>query len=150
MLAFAPGRTRLLAPAVLAVVATAVAFAPIPTAWTEGAFLGCWVSVILTAASVNLPGGVGRLGALGLAANGGLWAGAVIAVAGTRLDLARALPLVLLSVPAAWLASNGGRWAGRGRIAVKVAAGWLIAVALLSGALQVVVPTPGYKGDHME
>jgi len=143
-LGFAPARARVIALGVLAVIALAVAFAPIPTAWTDGVFLGCWLSVIAAAASVNLPRGVGRGVALGLAVNGGLWSGAVITVAGSRLDLARALPWVLLCWPAAWLV--GRRW----QLAVKVAAGWLIAVALLSGSLQLLVPTPGYKADHME
>ncbi|MBC7506267.1 MAG: hypothetical protein H7267_11170 [Sandarakinorhabdus sp.] len=78
-----------------------------------------------------------------LAANTGLWAGAVTAIAGTPQDLARALPVALLAWPAGWLVTH------RAGIAVKVLASWLIAVAILVAALPI-VPTPGYMQDHME
>jgi hypothetical protein len=93
---------------------------------------------------VHLPNGPGLKLALGLAFNAGLWVGAIIAVAGTRMDLAKALPLVLICLPAAWLIGR------RLQIAIKVVASWLIAVSLLGAALPATTPTPGYAGDHME
>lgn len=142
-LAFAPRRA--IAPALFLLVSASVAtsFAPIPTAWVEIAFLGCWASVMVTAASVHLPDGANYRLALALGINAGVWVGAVVAVAGHEIDLAKALPFGLLALPAAWLVAT------RRGIAVKVVASWLIAVAILAGALPL-VPTPGYKPDHME
>lgn len=142
-LAFAP--RKVLAPClvILVVSAVAVSFVSIPAAWLEAVFLGCWASVVLTSAAVHLPNGPGARVAAALALNAGIWAGAVIAVAGHRSDLLKALPFSLLVLPSAWLVATK-----RG-IAVKVVASWLIAVSLLAAALPL-VPTPGYKPDHME
>ena len=68
----------------------------------------------------------------------------VIALAGAPIDLLASLPLALLCLPGAWLVSR------RGSIAVKVAASWLIAVALLAISLQMAPVTPGYRPDHMD
>jgi hypothetical protein len=87
---------------------------------------------------------VGLRTGLALAINAGLWAGLVIAVAGAPLDLAKALPWVLICLPAALIVE------GRFQIAVKVVASWLIAVSFLAAALPATTPTPGYVGDHME
>ena len=142
-LAFAPRRILLPAIGIAAAVALVVAFTTFPKQWTEIIFACCWISVALTAALVHLPRGLTRLLAVTAAANAGMWAGATVGVSGTIGDLARALPTLLLAVPAAWLAAH------RGGIAVKVAASWLIAVAILGGTLPI-VPTPGYAADHME
>ena len=143
-LAFAP--RRVIAPAAAAFFATAglaSLWRPDPT-WADAIFYACWGSVVLTALSVHLPRAIGlRLGLL-LAGNAGLWAGAVIAVAGVPLDLAKALPWVLISLPAGWLVTH------RFPIGVKVVASWLIAVSLLAAALPATTPTPGYVGDHLE
>ncbi len=142
-LAFAPRRAVAPALALLAVFAIGVVLLPIKPAWTEAVFIGCWVSVVLTAASVHLPAGPGAAMAFGLAANAGIWAAATVAVSGVPADLARALPVALLVLPARWLIAQ------RGGIAVKVVASWLVAVAILAGTLPI-VPTPGYVADHME
>ena len=52
------------------------------------------------------------------------------------------LPL-FISIPARWLAR------GKFNIAVKVVASWMIAIASLS-LFVTLIPTPGYKPDHME
>ena len=143
-LAFAPRRA--IAPGVAVFVGGAAAFslARIDPAWTDAIFYGCWASVILTALSVHLPKTLELRAGVLLAANAGLWAGAVIAAAGTPFDLAKALPWVLLCLPARLLVSR------RMGIAIKVVASWLVAVSVLGAALPTLTPTPGYVGDHME
>jgi len=68
----------------------------------------------------------------------------VIALAGSRLDLLKALPCVLLFFPAA---SGLGL---RATIMAKVVSSWLIAVAMLAAALQFLPVTPGYMPDHLD
>lgn len=142
-LAFGPRRTMPLALAVLVMSAFAASFFIVPLGWQDGVFLGCWISVAGTALTVHLPKGLGQRLALFLALNAGLWVGAVISTAGSRFDLLKSLPAVLVCWPAAWLVARN-----RG-IAIKVASSWLIAVALLAAGLTL-VPTPGYKPDHMD
>lgn len=141
-LAFAPRAGRAAAIVAALAVAIAVSQLPLPAASIEPIFLACWVSVVVTAATIHRP--AGRWLAIGLGVNAGVWAGATVAVAGTALDLATATTLLLLVVPAAGLVGSA-----RG-IAVKVAGSWLIAVALLAAVLPFVVTTPGYAPDHME
>jgi hypothetical protein len=143
-LAFAPRRAR--APAVLtfAAVAVLVSFWRPDPGWADPIFYACWGSVVVTALAVHAPNGPDLKLALALALNAGVWAGATVAVAGARLDLAKALPLVLICLPAAWLIGR------RLQLAIKVVASWLIAVSLLGAALPATTPTPGYAGDHME
>ena len=128
----------------LAVPAAAIVWRGLPLSWREVAFAGCWVSVVLTAASVHLPRGLTSLAAIILALNVGVWSGAVIALAGTPFDLAEALPWALIGVPGAWVVATGRK------IALKVAASWLIAIALLVAMIPVTTPTPGYVPDHMD
>ena len=142
-LAYAPRRVWSAALLALVSVALGVTFIPPPLAWRDPAFVGCWASIVVTALCVHLPRGVGSRLAVGLGVNGGLWTGAVIAVAGARLDLVKAVPWALLCVPGAWLVAT------RRGLAIKVAASWLIAVALLAASLML-VPTPGYVPDHMD
>ncbi len=106
--------------------------------------MGCWASVVIAAVSVHLPRGLGSRLAVALALNTGVWTGAVIALAGAPLDLAKSLPWVLLCLPGGWIVANGRS------IFLKVAASWLIAVAVLVATLPVVTPTPGYVPDHMD
>jgi hypothetical protein len=54
----------------------AFTFLPVPHAWLEGVFLGCWISVIATAASVHLVRGLSPRAALALSLNAGVWASA--------------------------------------------------------------------------
>lgn len=142
-LAAAPRRAVLLALAVVLFAAPLIASLEFPRAWTEAVFISCWLSVGFTAACVHLRRALGAGAAAILALNNALWAGATIAVAGTTSDLLKALPVLLLVIPARYLVANGSG------LAVKVVASWLVAVAILAGALSA-VPTPGYVPDHME
>jgi hypothetical protein len=78
-----------------------LAIAPVPRGWLDWVFLGCWLSVAVSAATVHLPGGLRPQWALAASLNAGFWSGAVIALAGSRLDLLKALPCVLVLFPAA-------------------------------------------------
>lgn len=143
LLAFAPRRAILPAILLASAAALAAGFAPLHGRAVEIAFVGCWASVILIAAGVHLPRGVPGWVALAAALDAGLWAGAVIAGEGMRSDLARAIPVALICLPASLAVTRG--W----QIAVKIVASWLVAIALLA-ALLPTTPTPGYKPDHMD
>jgi hypothetical protein len=143
-LAFASRRTR--ASSLLALGATlgALSFVPTPRSWLEGVFLGCWLAVIATAASVHLAGGLGSFAAVVLSVDAGVWASAVVSVSGSRLDLLRALPCLLIVWPASWVVRR------HESVAVKVVASWLMAVAVLAITLRLLPITPGYLPDHLE
>jgi hypothetical protein len=144
VLAFAPRRAWV--PSFLALFATlgACTFLPVPQVWLEGVFLGCWITVILTAANVHLVRGLPPWAALALSVNTGVWASAVVSVSGSRLDLLTALPCVFILLPASWAVAR------RAPIAVKVVSSWVIAVAVLAVTLQLLPVTPGYLPDHLE
>jgi hypothetical protein len=143
-LAFAPRRAW--APSLLALLAALAAFTllPVPQAWLEGIFLGCWISVIVTAASVHLARGLNTYAAVALSFNAGIWASAVVCLSGSRLDLLKALPCVSIFLPTSWLVAR------HASIAVKVASSWVIAIAILAATLQFLPVTPGYLPDHLE
>lgn len=143
-LAFAPRSAR--ASSLLALVATLsiFSFVPTPSTWLEAAFVGCWLAVIATAASVHLGGGLGRYAALVLSVNAGIWASAVISVSGSRLDVLKALPCLLIVSPASWVVRRYDS------VPVKVVSSWVIAVAVLAITLQLLPITPGYLPDHLE
>jgi hypothetical protein len=143
-LAAAPKRVWLWSALALGGTLTTLLLIPVPGAWEETAFLGCWGSTVATAAAVHLRRGVGPRGGIALSINAGVWSGAVLAVAGAPLDLLKAMPAALLVLPAAWLIGRGGS------IAVKVASSWLIAIALLAAVLPFLPVTPGYLPDHLD
>jgi hypothetical protein len=143
-LAFAPRKAW--APSLLALLATlgAFTFLPVPQSWLEAVFLGCWISVIATAASVHLVRGLSPRAALALSFNAGVWASVVVCLSGSRLDLLKALPWVFIVLPASWAVGR------HSSIPVKVLSSWVIAVAVLAATLQLLPVTPGYLPDHME
>ena len=142
-LAFAARRAR--AASLLALAATLAVFSvvPVPQARLEAIFLGCWIAVIATAASVHLRG-LGLFAALLLSVDAGIWASAVISLSGSRLDLLKALPCSLIVLPAARVVRRYDS------VPVKVVSSWVIAVAVLAITLQLLPVTPGYLPDHME
>ena len=143
-LAFAPREAC--GPSLLTLMATAitVSFAPVPQSWLEAAFLACWMSVVASAASVHLNGGVGLRAAFALSLNAGFWSGAVVALGGSRLDLVKVLLSALVVLPAEWVVRR------RASIMLKVVSSWLIAVAVLGAMLQFLPVIPGYVPDHLE
>lgn len=143
LLAYSPRRAIFAAVGGLVMSALTIAFVPLPEGWEEIAFLGCWVSVMATAAAIHLPAEPGPRLAVALGLNAGVWTGGVIAIAGAPLDLAIALPAVLIVLPALWARSTSFS------VGVKVVASWLGAVAILAAAVPLTV-TPGYQPDHRE
>jgi hypothetical protein len=137
-----PLRDGLLAGALAAIVALAVSVIPIPASWNEAVFIGCWLSVVASAASL-FPVRVPLAVSIALAVNTGLWAGGVCSVSGRQEDFFIALPMLLLVIPAQMFVARG--WS----IALKVLASWLTAVAILATMVSL-TPTPGYVPDHME
>jgi hypothetical protein len=117
---------------------------PIPRAWLEAVFLGCWAGVAASAVTVHLPRGLTAGAAVVLSFNAGLWAGAEVGLAGSPLDIAEALVCVLLFLPAAFIVDRGAP------IIVKIVASWLVAVAILAATLQFLPVTPGYLPDHLD
>jgi hypothetical protein len=128
----------------LTVTAACLAIAPVPRGWLDWVFLGCWLSVAASAATVHLRGELRPRWAFAASLNAGFWSGAVIALGGSRLDLLKALPCVLVLFPAALVIAL------RATIAVKVVASWLIAMAVLAATLQFLPVTPGYLPDHLD
>ena len=143
-LAFAPRRTLMFTLPLFVIVAGLASLWRPPTTWTDAIFVGCWVTVLACATSVHLPNPIGPRGAIGLSVLAGFWAGAVIAAAGSASDLVKALPWVMVGAPGTWIVARG--WP----VVVKVAAGWLIAVAILVATVPATTQTPGYVADHME
>jgi hypothetical protein len=143
-LAFAPLRARV--PSLLALSAAlgVFTFLPMPQGWLEGVFVGCWLGVIATAASVHFVGGLGPVGALALSLDAGAWAGAVLSTSGSRLDLLKALPCLSIILPASWVVRRYDS------LPVKIISSWVIAVAVLAITLRLLPVTPGYLPDHME
>jgi hypothetical protein len=128
------------------VVAALIALAPLPPLNDDVLFTGCWLSVLGSAALLHWPGRLlrfPRIADLAVAVNAGVWAGLAPHVGGGPVKLLPALPLILVMVPTR-LALRAG-WG----VAVRVAASWLIAIAGLE-ALLPLIPTPGYRPDHMD
>jgi hypothetical protein len=147
-LAFAPRRIRVPSLVIAAIGAAIALISGIPAAMTDTAFLGCWASLIITAACVHVPGGIGPRTTLALSGNAGLWAGAIITIAGSPSDLLRALPGVLLLLLAAVIHRRAP--IALKPIAFKIVSSWLIAVAMLAASLHFLPVTPGYLPDHLE
>ena len=103
----------------------------------------CWLSVVVLAASVHLPRGLGVAPSVLIGVNSGLWTGLVAGGAGGVPTLLAALPWSLLCVPGWWLVAR--RWG----VAIKVVLSWLAAAAVLSIGLGL-TPTLGYEPDHRE
>jgi hypothetical protein len=143
-LAFAPRRAWKPSLAALTITTCVLVIVPLPSGWLQNIFLGGWISVAASAASVHLPRGLNSRGAFALSVNAGLWSGGVIALAGSRLDLLRALPCAFVLLPAALTVDQ------RKPIIVKVVSSWLIAVAVLAAILRFLPVTPGYMPDHIE
>lgn len=97
-----------------------------------------WASAALTALLVHWPRGAPAWAAALAGGNAGLWAGA--SSPGTAAILLAALPLTF---GGAWVVARG---AG---LALKIAAGWLVAVALLAAMLPL-VSSPATTPEHRD
>ena len=141
-LAFVPRRTAF-ASAAMATAAAALTMA-LPTVPAGFAFAACWTSLGLAALSVYWPGLARANPALCMAfsVNAGVWSGALAQTAATGLSALMIVTVVLLGIPAAWCVDRG--WS----IVPRVVTSWLLAVAILVGAIPLLVAHPGYVPDH--
>lgn len=75
-------------------------------------------------------------------ANAGVWAGLVVAIEPVPVALAPVLAVLFIGFPARLCLARG--WT----IALRVVTSWLLAVAMLVGAIPHLVIHPGYVPDH--
>lgn len=139
----APRRAR--APSLLALIASVgmSSVLYVPHEWLKGVYMACWITVIITAASVHFSRRIGESVVIVWSFYVGLWASVVVYLSGSPLDLLRALPCVLILIPTSWVSR-------RSTLPAKVASSWLIAIAVLVTALELLPVTPGYMPDHLE
>lgn len=142
-LACAPHRTAVISFAALTGAALLMTFLPLPPGVSDLVFAGFWLSLIATAALTFFADRFTRLLMVPAVLNAGAWAGALAAISDRRGDLLVALLSAMLFLPARWFVLRGHQ------IVIRVVASWLIAIASLSMIVSV-MPTPGYKLDHME
>lgn len=142
-LALAPLRTAAIALASMAAAALLLLFVPLSSRLSDTVFTGLWLSMIATAALAFVPRDVADRLMIPAGLNAGAWAGALASLADQRAGLVPALALGLLFLPARWFPLRGYA------IVIKVVTSWMIAIASLSMFVSL-VPTPGYKPDHME
>jgi hypothetical protein len=140
-LAFAPRSAWL--PSLCALACTLAVFfvVSLPRGWVDAYFLGCSLSVIVTAGSIQIFRNIAASAAVALSINTGVW---VSALAGAHLHELAALPCLLFVLPSAWVTRR------HGPIQVKITSSWLIAIAALTVLLQFLPVTPGYIPDHLE
>lgn len=142
-LAFIPRRIAVAgaAAALVVTVATLVANPRVPGAI---ALNGCWVSLLVGALSVYWPGVAQRSKVISIlfGANAGIWAGLVLVAEARAGALVPVLASLLLLLPARLCVRRG--WT----IAPRIVTSWLLAVALLAGAIPHLIEHPGYVPDH--
>jgi hypothetical protein len=143
-LAFAPRLA--LTPSLLALVSGlgVGGWLPLPQRWLESVFLGCWISVVGTAASVHLTDTIQPRAVVAISLNAGFWGGAITSLSGSWLDMLCALPCLLLMFPASWATSRYSP------LPAKVVSSWVMVIATLAAVLQILPVTPGYMPDHLE
>lgn len=142
-LSFTSLRSALLSIGVFAAAGLATMLIPPAAGLQDWLYGGLLVSTLLTAALVYLPVALPAPAAIAAAINDGVWMGLVASISSQREALALALPLSLLFLPGQWIVRKGYS------IGIKVVCSWLIAIAALAIFVSL-VPTPGYKPDHME
>lgn len=142
MLAFVPIRSAglaLIAFATAALLGSAIPFGPSPNV----IFTGLWLSMIAAAALTYFPVAGWSVAVLPMCVNAGFWMGACAALSGKWSALGLGLLPLVVAIPATWLTRD------KFDILIKVVASWMIAIAALSLFVSL-LPTPGYKADHME
>ncbi len=144
-LAFVPRRTAIAACVTAAAVLVGAYFL-VASPFVEVAFAGCWISLAIAALSVYWPETARSRGWLCLAFGGnvGIWAGLVLKTEAPASALLPVIAVLLLTIPARFCVARG--W----EIAPRVVTSWLLAVALLVGAIPHLIVHPGYVPDHRE
>lgn len=144
MLSFGASR-RVIASGLAAMLAAAIlgTLVPVGPGYEVTALAACWIGVLVAAACMHLPRGLGQTATILLCLLTGLWTGLTAAALRQPAQVLLAVPWILLCLPGAWLV------AGNRGIVVKIAGSWLAAAAILSLGLNM-VPTLGYEPDHRE
>nr|WP_294814147.1 hypothetical protein [uncultured Sphingomonas sp.] len=107
----------------------------------EGAFAAAWIAIIASAAVILLGGRISRVLTLPMA----VATGAVMGLLGPDWRI----PIVFAALPIVVTVARfvvARHWA----LAIKVIAGWLLAIATLNASLSMLPVTPGYLPDHLE
>jgi len=142
MLAFVPTRRATIASVVFAATAFLSFWVPLGLA-PNMIFTGLWLTMIVAAILVYLPVAKWSIAALPICLSAGYWLGACAGLSNDLTALVIGILPLFISFPARWLTVR------KFGIAVKIVASWMIAIASLSVFLTL-IPTPGYKPDHME
>lgn len=142
-LSFTSWRFAVISACLFAVATLVAILVPPPAGLQDWPYGGLLVSTLLTAALVYLPVALPAPAAIAVAINDGVWTGLVASISSQREAVALALSLSLLFLPGQWIVRHGYS------IGIKVVCSWLIAIAALAIFVSL-VPTPGYKPDHME
>lgn len=142
MLSFATRRATIIGLGACAVAAVIVFLVPLGQP-SPLVFVGLWLSVIVTAGTAYLPTSRWVNLTVLLSSNGGFWIGAYAGTTGPARNLVAGLVVALAVIPGKWLLAR------KFDMIIKVIASWLIAIAALSMFVSL-MPTPGYKPDHME
>ena len=142
MLAFAPPRETWVALGVLTAAALLAFALPIGLPETT-VFVGLWGSLAIIAATTYFRVARAPVVTIPLSLIAGLCIGTGAGYSDDGGGLVLALLFALASFPGKWIVAR------KFDIAVKVVASWMIAIASLSMFVSL-MPTPGYKPDHME
>jgi hypothetical protein len=137
------GERRIIVPLLLyfgaAIAVFATGFAP---SWATTA---AGVSAVITALAVHWPKRNSHTLAAIIALNAGFWSGALAALTGPSVEWAATL-LILIAIPGHWIAAMK---APQAAVILKIVAGWVAAVAILTTALPLLM-TAGNQMDHRE
>lgn len=128
---------------VVIVSALIASFVPVSADLSVKVEVGLWISTILIGVAMFVPGRLVVRLAYVLALVAGLFLGLVASLSTGLLLLLPALLVVLVFIPLQAFSSKGSA------IAAKVIASWMIAIGTLV-LFASMVPTPGYRQDHME
>ena len=124
---------------------TAVLAMDVPSHLTGLIGVGAGMSAIVAALMVHWPWKPGHAVAVVIAINGGLWSGSLRGMIASPSECA-VVALVLLAIPGRRLAHMK---APHPAVALKIIAGWIAAIAILTTALPLLT-TPGNQMDHRE
>lgn len=145
-LAFVTRRIAVAAVGLATVIMVSVAFVGTAGEGSNVLFAACWLTLIVLALSVYWPGRAQRHAWLPFvgAAVAATIAGLLFASGNAWLSLPMAVGLAAATAGAGIVVSRG--WS----IALRVVTSWLLAVALLVGAIPHLVVHPGYEPDHRQ
>lgn len=141
--AHAPWKTAILTAAGVIAAALLTSFLPPDALSAKLIMIGAGLSIVPAILLVYFPRLLSPTPLFLIAIHCGAWAGALLSMSGQQQAMLVAAPLLAVSLPARWLIQR--RW----QIGLKVAASWMLAIALLAVTLNT-ISMPSYQLDHME